>query len=320
VVAGWDRRRLLTLSMLWYGVFHLICTAASSFAELLPLRVITMLTPAVFGPQAAACIGLLVPDMMRGRAIMFVALGWTVGSVVGMPLAAYVGGTLGWRVAFALVGIMGLVSAFWVWQRMPDGVKPAALSIARWRETFGSRALMLCLIVSLLFAAAGGVLYSYVSPYFKARIGATPGELGLLFMWFGVIAFIGNVLLSRRIDRLGTSRAVMIAIAITALGYLVWPLGTSLALAALVVMPWALGSNAAVAAQQARLIGIAPALAPASTSLFTASLYAGQGIGASVGGWMVTHGAMDSLHWVSLVIVLASIVASELAARFARGR
>src|SRR5258706_10349438 len=65
LVAGWDRRRLLALSMVWYGALHLACMAASSFTELLPLRVITMLAPAIFTPQAAACVGLLVPADQR---------------------------------------------------------------------------------------------------------------------------------------------------------------------------------------------------------------------------------------------------------------
>src|SRR6185295_10073306 len=43
VVAGWDRRRLLALSMIWYGLLHLACVAAPNYAVLLPLRVITMI-------------------------------------------------------------------------------------------------------------------------------------------------------------------------------------------------------------------------------------------------------------------------------------
>ena len=59
-----------------------------------------MLAPAIFTPQAAACVGLLVPPQQRGRAITFIFLGWSVASVLGMPIGAYVGGTLGWRSAF----------------------------------------------------------------------------------------------------------------------------------------------------------------------------------------------------------------------------
>src|SRR5438105_9213075 len=95
VVAGWDRRRLLTLSMVWYGLLHIASMAAPSFSALLPVRVITMIAPAIFTPQAAACIGLLVPAEQRGRAITVVFLGWSLASVLGLPLGAAVGGILG---------------------------------------------------------------------------------------------------------------------------------------------------------------------------------------------------------------------------------
>ena len=72
-------------------------------ATLLPLRVLAVVAPAVFTPQAAACVGLLVPLEQRGRAITFIFLGWSVASVLGMPLASFIGGTLGWRQAFLLV-------------------------------------------------------------------------------------------------------------------------------------------------------------------------------------------------------------------------
>src|SRR3954470_7966322 len=102
LVAGWDRRRLLALSMVWYALLHFACVLAPSFAALLPLRVLAMVSPAIFTPQAAACVALLVPVEQRGRAITFVFLGWSVASVLGMPIGALIGGTLGWRTAFAV--------------------------------------------------------------------------------------------------------------------------------------------------------------------------------------------------------------------------
>jgi predicted MFS family arabinose efflux permease len=320
VVAGWDRRRLLALSMVWYGLLHFACTAASNFATLLPLRVLSMVAPAIFTPQAAACVGLLVPPEQRGRAITFVFLGWSVASVLGMPIGAYVGGTMGWRSAFALIGVMSLVSSLWVWRTMPDGVKPPALSRAAWAETFRSPALMLCVVVTVLYSAGQFVLFSYFAPYYKQKIGITPGELSLLFMWFGAFGFIGNMLMSRHIDRLGTSRSVMIGIALMALSLLVWPLGTSIALAAVVSIPWALGCFSSNSAQQARLVGIAPPLASGSIALNSSAMYAGQAIGAATGGWLIAQGGMDSLHWAGFAGLVLAMAVSAWATTFARPR
>ena len=52
----WDRRRLLTLALLWFAVGHALSALMPSFGTLLPVRVITMLAAAVFTPQAAAAM------------------------------------------------------------------------------------------------------------------------------------------------------------------------------------------------------------------------------------------------------------------------
>lgn len=317
VVAGWDRRRLLALSMLWYAALHAACALMPSFGTLLLVRVLAVISPAIFTPQAAACVGLLVPPEQRGRAITFVFLGWSVASVLGMPMGAFIGGAYGWRSAFVLVGLLGLVSAAWVWRSMPDGVKPPALSLAAWKEALRSPALMLCVAVTALYSAGQFVLFSYFAPYYKARIGVTPGQLGLLFMWFGAFGFLGNVLMSRNIDRIGASRSVMLGVGSMAISLLIWPLGTSLVLAALVSVPWALGCFSSNSAQQARLVGIAPALAAGSIALNTSAMYAGQAAGAASGGWLIATGRMDMLHWAGFAGLVAAMAVSWWASRYA---
>jgi predicted MFS family arabinose efflux permease len=160
------------------------------------------------------------------------------------------------------------------------------------------------------------VLFSYFAPYYKQQLGTTPGQLGLLLMWFGAFGFIGNMLMSRHIDRLGASRAVMIGIIAMAISLLLWPLGTSLALAALVAIPWALGCFSSNSAQQARLVGIAAPLAAASIALNTSAMYAGQAIGAGAGGWLIARGDMGVLHWAGLAGLLLAMAVSAWATRF----
>jgi predicted MFS family arabinose efflux permease len=318
VVAGWDRRRLLALSMAWYALLHLACALAPGFAWLLPLRVLALIPPAVFTPQAVACVGLLVPPAQRGRAITFIFLGWSLASVLGMPIGALLGGTLGWRHAFAGVALLAVLSAFWTWRTLPDGIRPPALSLAAWQFTFRSKALMTAVLVTVLYGAGQFVLFSYFAPYFKQRLHLGAGELSLFFMWFGAFGLLGNMLAARYIDRIGIERSVMIGIALMAASLAAFPLGTSLSLAALVSVPWALGCFSSNSAQQARLVALAPALAAASVALNSSAMYAGQAIGAASGGWLIAQGRMEWLHWAGFGGLLAAMVASALATRYAR--
>ena len=313
VVAGWDRRRLLALSMAWYGVLHLLSALMPAYGPLLLVRVFAVLAPAVFTPQAASCVSQLVAPSQRGRAITLVFLGWSVASVVGMPMGSWIGGTWGWQSAFATVGVLALVSALWIWRVTPNGIRPPAFSREAWLQTLRSRPLMLCVLVTALYSAGQFVLFSYFAPYYKQTLDMTPGQLSLMFAWFGAFGFLGNLLVSQRIDRLGAPRAVFLAISSMALSLAVWPLGSSLALAALVAVPWALGCFASNSAQQARLFGISPALASGSIALNSSAMYAGQALGAASGGWLIAHGQMANLHWAGLASLLLALLLSWLA-------
>ena len=315
LVAGWDRRRLLTLALLWYGIFLLASACMPDFGSLMAVRVLAAIAPAIFTPQAASCINLLVAPEQRGRAITFVFMGWSVASVVGTPLGAWVGGTLGWRVAFGSIALLSLISAAWLWRSMPDGVRPPALSRAAWGQTLRSPALMLCVAVTVLFAAGQFVLFSYFAPYFKQQLQFSPTDLSLLFAWYGFFGFTGNVLMSRNIDRTGAPRAVMWSVGAMALSLLLWPLATNVLLVALIILPWGLGCFASNSAQQARLAGSAPTLASASIALNSSAMYAGQAMGAASGGWLIAQGRMLDLHWFGLAAMLAAMLVSWWASR-----
>ena len=315
LVSGWDRRRLLVLALVWYGVGHLLSALMPSYALLAVARAATVLGAAVFTPQAAAAVGFMAPPAQRGRAITFIFLGWSIASVLGMPLGAWIGESYGWASAFAVVGVMALAAAAWLWFAMPDGVKPPALSAAAWREVFTHPVLMAIVLVTALQGAGQFTLFSYFAPYYKDVLGAGPTQISLLFLWFGAFGFIGNVVLARHIDRLGAARAVLGLMLAIALSLLLWPLAHGFVAIALVQVPWALGCFAANSAQQARLVAAAPQLAPALMALNSSAIYLGQALGASGGGWLITHGGYAPLSWAGLAWLALAVALSAWAAR-----
>jgi predicted MFS family arabinose efflux permease len=315
LVAGWDRRRLLTLSLIWYGVLLLACALAPNYAALLPLRVLAVIAPAIFTPQAAASVGLLVGPAMRGRAITFIFLGWSVASVMGMPLSAWISGEMGWRWAFGLVALTAFLIGAWVWREMPDGIKPAALSRQAWGRTVGSAPLMTAVAVTLLSAFGQFTLFSYFAPYFAQTLGAGGALLSLMFLWFGVFGLGGNVMVTRFIDRIGAANATLITLGSIVLSLLLWPLGRHGFWAqAFVMVPWALGCFSSNSSQQARLVQISPELASATVALNTSAMYGGQALGAALGGVMIAQGRMLDLHQVGLVVLLVAMAVSVWAA------
>ena len=313
-----DRRELLSWVMLWYGFAHLLCVLMPSYQSILWVRVVAMVAPAIFTPQAAACIGQLSSPSQRGRAITFVFVGWSIASVAGMPTAAWMGEVFGWRVVFALLSCLSVVSAVWTWLALPRGLSPPVMSMSAWRQTLGSEHLMMTVGVTVLSASGQFVLSAYFAPYFKQTLGTSPTALSMLFACFGACGLLGNLLMSRQIDRIGAARSVNLCLVLMSVSLLLWPLGTQVWLAGLILIPWGLGMFACNSAQQARLIQLEPDLASGSAALNTSAIYLGQAIGAAGGGWLINQGAMNQLHWFGWVGMVLSLGLSIQSARVAQ--
>jgi predicted MFS family arabinose efflux permease len=285
-----------------------------SYATLWPVRAATVLGAAVFTPQAAAAVGFMATPQQRGSAITFIFLGWSLATVLGMPMASWLGETFGWRVAFGFIVLLSTVAAGWVFATLPDGVKPAALSARAWKEVFTHPVLMAMVAVTALQGAGQFTLFSYLAPFYKDVLNATPTQISLMFGWFGAFGLIGNVVLARHVDRVGAARAAGFTMLLMTLSMLLWPLATGFISTALVLLPWALGCFSTNSAQQARLGHAAPALAPALMALNTSAIYFGQAAGAAGGGWLLAHGGYTPMSWVGVVWLLIALALSVWAA------
>lgn len=309
-VAGFDRRRLLAWTLMWYAAGHALCALMPNYAALLPLRAATMLAAGIFTAQAAAAVGVMAPPERRAGTVAFIFLGWSLASVLGMPAAAWIGETHGWRAAYWSVTALSLLGAAWVALSMPDGVRPPAISLAAWGGIFRHRVMMSIIGVTTLLVGGQFTVMTYFAPYSRDVLHLDAAGLGTMLMWFGACGLVGNMVVARTMDRTGPGRTATIAAVMVILGLLAWPLAGSLPTALIALTPWGLACFAANSAQQARLGRADPNLGAALMALNSSAIYLGQALGSSTGGWLIAHGGYAPLSWVALVLVGVALALS----------
>ncbi|MBS1215275.1 MAG: transporter [Proteobacteria bacterium] len=313
-----DRRTLLVFALGLCVAAHVSAALAPGFLTLVAARVAAGLAAALFTPQAAATVGLLVPPEKRGGAMAFVFLGFSVGNIAGLPLGTWVGAQFGWRTTMAAVAALALVVMLWARFALPAKLAVTPLDRRAWGEIARHRALVATILVTVLSGAAQFVLFAYIAPAMQA-IGATPAVLGLSFMWFGVFGFVGNVIGARTIDRLGPPRVVLIALGLILAAFVLWPVAqASIAATFAVLALWGLGCFAANSAQQVRLVGLSLRLAPASVAFNSSAIYLGQALGAVFGALVISQVGLGGLSYAGLVVLIAAIAMSQWAERLAR--
>ena len=307
-----DRRNLLAATLALYVAGHLAAALVSSYAAMLAVRIVSSAGAALFTAQAAATAALLVPPERRGRAIAMVFLGWSVSSVAGVPLGAYVGATWGWRSGFALVALGSALAAAAVWLLVPRGLHVKAADAAMWRAILRNRALLAVLAVTALFMGATFALFCYFVPAAQAFVGASPALVSALLAAFGVAAIAGNAVAVRYMDRFGAGNVVLLCLGAMLVSNLVWPLTPgSVALLAATVVAAGMGGFAGNSAQQARLVAIAPSQASVSIALNTSAVFLGQAAGAAGASAIIAHipgtAGFASIPWITVPLLCLAV-------------
>jgi predicted MFS family arabinose efflux permease len=325
LTSSYDRRRLLVAMQILFFAGHAAAAALSGFSAVLAARVLTSIGAALYTAQAAATAAVISPPGERGRAIAFVFLGWSIASVVGMPLGAYIGATFGWRAGFAVVAVGSLAAAATLQWILPAGIKVQPIDAQMWRSLFLDRTMLLVIGVTALQAAAQFAVFSYFVPGVKSFVAASPALMSALLAAFGLTGVVGNIVAGRLIDRFGAATVVLTAMLAMLVGHLFWPWSNgALPILAIATLAWGSGCFAVNSAQQARLVALSPPHAPVSIALNTSGIYLGQAVGTVAGGVILSHVAgvqgYVALAYISVPLFLAAIALSLTASRRARVR
>ena len=84
-----DRQVLLVSTLALLAAGHAASALTSDYDVILLLRLIMLAIGAVYTPQAATTVALIVPDRDQPSAIAFVFLGWSLAIAGGLPLVRF---------------------------------------------------------------------------------------------------------------------------------------------------------------------------------------------------------------------------------------
>jgi predicted MFS family arabinose efflux permease len=313
-----DRRKLLTGSMAICAVANVLCAVSQTYGQLMSARILAAITSAVYTPQVAATVSMLVAERERGPSIAKLMMGWAIGSVVGGPLVVLIGTSLGWRSALVLIGVASGITAALVWRALPDNVKVPPLNWQRWIQVLGSKPLMLLTATTGLNSIGNMTVFSYLAPITKALHGISGQTLAGLYFVNGLGGLVGNLSSVRLMERHGAGRVAFVSGIMIAATFLLWPLA-AFALVGIFALQivWSLGMGGFPSSQQTRLVMVNPSFASATIAMNSSVGYLGTSIGTMLGASAWDLVGPRYLPWIGLLFVLASLTCSVLGERAA---
>ena len=311
-----DRRSLLGASLVLYAVGHAASAFAQDYHTLLITRLLMISGAAIFTPQAASAVGLIVPEAKRAGAVAVVFMGWAVAGAVVIPFMSILGEIANWRVIYGGLAVGSALAAAGVFFVLPARLHAARMSLKSWGEVVTRPAILLLLTATSLQVMGQFTLFPYLAAELRRASLAEPSAIALALALYGGAGLFGSIVAARTVNTLGPAKTHIAALVAMALGLLGWSLFSgSLVPAIASVFVWGLGFGAGVSMQQARLISVAPALSSASVALNTSVLYLGQAGGTAIGADLITRNLHSYIGPAGLAFLLTAIAASWWASR-----
>lgn len=213
-----NRRRLLAIVVAIWSAMTMLVAGAQTFSILVIIRCLLGAAEAGGSPAAMSMMSDLFPARLRSTAIGIYYLGVGIGAAASAVIGASVAARYGWRTAFCVAGLPGILLALLVWTTLRDiprgfgelrsPLAPPLNAVSRFM--FGQRA-VLCLIAAVSLVSAGIVaIAAWLPPLLMRSHGMGLGGAGLVTaLAFGLCSSLGTLaggVWADRLARRGAAR------------------------------------------------------------------------------------------------------------------
>jgi predicted MFS family arabinose efflux permease len=316
-----SRTTLMAVGIALVAVGTVVAAAAPNLPLFTTGRIVAGFGGAALVPAATAAAAMLAPAARRGRAIAFVAVGFTAATAFGAPLGTAVAAGGGWRAPlFGLAALAALVAvAITLFVRdIPLGEQ---ISVRRRFATLGDPRLVYTLFSTLLLVAGFNVVYIFSSSVTAIATGGSGSLLAVLLLVYGVFGIGGNMIAGRLTDRFGNRPVSTVFLGLQVAVFIALPFfAGSLVSTAILFAVWGVAANASLLPLQHRLIQIDPATSGVALSWYSTAMYAGIALAPPLGAAALGIGGGELVPVFGAVAVALALLAFQLGWRARRGR
>ncbi|MEP6867730.1 MAG: MFS transporter [Novosphingobium sp.] len=319
-----NRKLLLVIATLAFSACSFLTGLASSFAMMIGARIVMGIAEGGVMPISHAIVADEVDPQHRGLA-QGIAQNFGsnfFGSFVAPVVLVWVAQHYGWRNAFYIAGIPGLLSATLLWFFIKEPLALPAKSQAAARPQFGDalagwlravgealkvRNVLICVVMGILLVAYLVICWAFMQLYLTNVRGFSAGEASWLMGTLGLSATLGSFLIAGLSDQIGR-RPVMIAMpliaAILPLGAMFWQ-GSYLGMSAIFFIGWGLNGVFPLFMATIPSESVRPEQAATVFGLCMGSCeIVGGAAGPQVAGWLADAYGLAAPLWMMLALCL----------------
>ncbi|MQB76552.1 MFS transporter [Limosilactobacillus reuteri] len=322
LTSNWNRYNLLMLLMTVFFIGNTLTAMAPTLGWLLFARIITAAVAGTIISLINLLVSIITPMDKRPMVLAWVGAGFSIASVIGVPLGTTIATLLSWHDSFWIIsGLTLIVFALLVWLT-PRDTPQIKGSILEQLALLKDHRVLLGIGITVAVLSLQYTFYTYVRPLITTVMDFSLTSLNWLLLLLGVMSIIGNEIAGIVASHNGVQKLPFVFILITILSLILGiALGNKitgmLVLATLCVVVIIYGTTI-----QLVFISVAEKEYPQSLALATSLISIFANVGISLGSFTasttVNFANLTMLGYVGAVYGLLAIGLSFALRRFYR--
>ncbi len=309
VSSHWDRRRLMLILLGTFVVANLASGLTASFGMLLVCRIIVAFAHAVFWSIAIPLAIRLGPAGGRAKALSIIAMGASLGNILGIPFGTFLGQSFGWRMAFSVIALVAFIIYLILYRMLPALPSQSVTTFKNVPSLFRRKSLVLVYLMTALTVTGHFTAFTYIKPFLLAVGGISTDFVVVLLFVFGASGIFGSIMGSKIIYKHPkNSLWVSLGIVFASLLLMSWAVHSQAGLMALAFI-WGTALTILCLIFQSSVLKEAPDVQDVAMSLYSGIFNIGIGGGALLGSISSTN-HIGSVGYVGAVFVLISLMLS----------
>ena len=189
------RKTLLLGIMIVFIIGNSLAAISTSISMLLVARVISSFSHGIFMSIGSTIAADLVPEDRRASAISIMFTGLTVATVTGVPFGTYIGQQMGWRAAFIVIIIIGVIALIANGILIPSTLRKGTKTSFRDQVKLVTNGrLLLVFIITALGYGGTFVVFTYLAPLLQEITGFKEESVAVILLVYGIAIALGNMI------------------------------------------------------------------------------------------------------------------------------
>lgn len=186
------------------GIFlagNILCAFAPNYAVLVVARIMIALVSGTLVAVAMTYAPDVTTDKFRTKFIAWVFSGFSIASVVGVPVGTWVANTFGWRWAFHMINVLTIMLIVGMVVALPRNSHIVKIGFLPQFRLFFDRRIQLGVLTVVFGAAASYVFYTYLTPIMRDEVHVPEQYLSVGLVIFGAACLWSNLYGGKLADR-----------------------------------------------------------------------------------------------------------------------